>query len=838
MTTSDLLIRWVSWVHGRALWVLLALLTLTVAAGFYAADRFRINSDLGELIDQSSEWRAHFDAFESTFPDLVKTAVVVVHGDSFARVEAAARDIEARLSADTTFRAVSAPQNHPFLRDHAFLYMDTDALYDMTDRLAEAQPVLTALAEDASLREVLSLIVESYESGETVAGLDRILRVLARSAEDFLSGGSGRIEWADELFDADGPHTRVITLKGSEALGDVRPAAALLERLRMHINQADLGPDVRVLVTGELALTQEEMDAALSGVQIAGWLSLVFLVLLMGFGVRSVKIVLATVTMLVMGVVLTAAWAMLAVGEFNTLSLVFVVMFFGLGVDFALHFSLRYQEAVNEDVPSSEGLSISSRSVGGAILICTLTTALGFLGFWPTDYRGLADLGVISAGGMAIAAMLTFTLLPAMYALLGGIRHHQIDLPTGDVLVGWLVGHRRWVITGTVLLSVLGGVVASRAYFDYSVLALRDEAAPSMQGLRLLQDEGVATDYALYVVHASDPGWTEAVLALPEVDEVVSPSDLVPEAQDDKLFLIEDVQQLLWSALEPQRQASPPDDQELRLILERTSEVLQSYGDAEGQRLARMLKRIAGGDRAQEWQRAVVHPALDEIGWLRRAVQVQPVALPDLPDALRSRVIAPGGEQLSVVLPAGDVSSTAALARFVEEVRKVVPNATGRPVIEWGVGDIVLRSFLEALMLALAAIFVVLLAVFRSVRDALLIMLPLSLAALFTLAFGVLAEQPVNMASVLVIPLIFGLGVDNGIHVFDRYRRSGDVTRLLHSSTPRAVMLSTLTTVCAFGSLMLSPHAGTASIGLLLTVAVGLLLIFTVFLLPVLLHKP
>ena len=94
MTTSDLLIRWVSWVHGRAIWVLLALLTLTVAAGFYAADRFRINSDLGELIDQSSEWRAHFDAFESTFPDLVKTAVVVVHGDSFARVEAAAQLLE------------------------------------------------------------------------------------------------------------------------------------------------------------------------------------------------------------------------------------------------------------------------------------------------------------------------------------------------------------------------------------------------------------------------------------------------------------------------------------------------------------------------------------------------------------------------------------------------------------------------------------------------------------------------------------------------------------------------------------------------------------------------
>ena len=97
--------------------------------------------------------------------------------------------------------------------------------------------------------------------------------------------------------------------------------------------------------------------------------------------------------------------------------------------------------------------------------------------------------------------------------------------------------------------------------------------------------------------------------------------------------------------------------------------------------------------------------------------------------------------------------------------------------------------------------------------------------------------MPLNMASILVMPLIFGLGVDNGIHVVDRYLGDHDVDHLLHSSTPRAVLLSTLTTIGAFAALSFSPHAGTASIGMLLTISVGFLLIFTIFLLPVLLSS-
>ena len=103
------------------------------------------------------------------------------------------------------------------------------------------------------------------------------------------------------------------------------------------------------------------------------------------------------------------------------------------------------------------------------------------------------------------------------------------------------------------------------------------------------------------------------------------------------------------------------------------------------------------------------------------------------------------------------------------------------------------------------------------------------------MAIAVILDMPLNMAYILVVPLIFGLGVDNGIHVVERFLHNKDFASLMSSSTPRAILLSSLTTLRTFASLSLSPHQGTSSIGVLLSIAVLLLLGFTVFLLPVLL---
>ena len=202
----------------------------------------------------------------------------------------------------------------------------------------------------------------------------------------------------------------------------------------------------------------------------------------------------------------------------------------------------------------------------GAISLCTLTTAIGFLGFWPTEYKGLADLGVISAGGMAVAWLLTFTFLPAFYAVVGAPRAHEMDLPTSDWVVRWLIGHRPWVLT----VVALGGLVATggalQSSFDYSVLALKDETSQSMSTLRVLQRENLSTDYQLFLLSEGtlDVGKLEN---LSSVDAVRSPEDLVPSDQEDKLFVIDDLSNLLWSAIEPPRVRVAASSDDIRFAL-------------------------------------------------------------------------------------------------------------------------------------------------------------------------------------------------------------------------------------------------------------------------------
>ena len=175
------------------------------------------------------------------------------------------------------------------------------------------------------------------------------------------------------------------------------------------------------------------------------------------------------------------------------------------------------------------------------------------------------------------------------------------------------------------------------------------------------------------------------------------------------------------------------------------------------------------------------------------------------------------------------------MRRFTNDVMQAVPKVTGRPVLDLGIGDIVVKAFVTAILIAILLIFFVLIMALRSTLDSLLVFIPLAMTALLTLSVSVLIDLPLNMANVVVIPLIFGLGVDNGIHMVKRFRQSGSIAHLLQSSTPKAVFLSNLTTLGTFCALSFSSHQGIFSIGILLTVALTSLMLLTLISLPALL---
>lgn len=835
------------------------MMLLTIGAGYYAITAFSMNSDTSLLIRQDTDWKQVNRAFVDTFPQYDQNTFVVVSGTRPNQVSVVARRLAGQIrSNDGVFRTVYSPASNQFVQEHALLYLEPDTLNDTISTLADAQPFLTAVATDNSLRSVFQLVLDALNSNETLpTGFTRMLDALSSTAEQALTGDSKPISWRDELFQVeDDTFYQVIFVQGQQNFGEDLPNAMIIEALQSAITSFShpYREDVTIRLTGQVPLEHQEIVSAMDSAQLAGTLALAILVVVLVWGVRSIWIIAAIYLTMIVGLIWTAAFAMLAVGQYNTISIIFLVMFIGLGVDFAVHLCLKYQEARlrHEKIVA---LIETGTELGPAIMLCGVTSAIGFLAFVPTEYIGLGEMGIISGGGMVIAVVVTLTLIPAFFALTGDPRP-ATDVPFASLLVSAVVKHPKQTSYITLGIAVVLTVVASQASFDYSTLSLKDPKSEAMITLRELQREDIITDFALtYVADDLDEANnTRGKLeALEVVSDVKTPTDYLPVDQEENLYILEDARFFLDSLFAPQPAPVPWGDADLRLMLSSINTALQNSlqntapnpATSNTSReletsLTRLQKAVSDLQDASPDTRAlysdlIVPPLKSEIEWLKTALTPEPVTLSNLPVELQERLIAKDGRAVVSITPAEDVVPVEAMRRFTTEVMAVVPEVTGRPVLDLGIGDIVITAFQTAILIAVSLIFLILLMTLRSLVDSILVFIPLAMTAMLTLSVSVLIDLPLNMANVVVIPLIFGLGVDNGIHIVKRFHQSSDVGALVHSSTPKAVFLSNLTTLGTFCALSFSSHQGIYSIGVLLTIALASLMLLTLVSLPALL---
>jgi len=849
--------RWVALV-ARHPWVTLACVAaLTAGSAYVTASRFAMNSDTGDLIRQDAPFRERYEAFQDAFPQLEDTILVVVTAADLDRSSDAAERLAAALRGrPDVFRSIHAPTLDPFFRSRALYYLEPEVLEDRVDALAGAQPALAVLARDPSVRGLAGLLRDALERGapgdwpeQTGVLADR----LARAAEGLLAGEPSPVSWTDALGAGEEFETfHLIVVQGVPDFAASSASSPAIDTLRAEARALGLGPDsdVRVRLTGMVPLEHEELASAQRSVELAGSVSLVLLTLILGFGLRSLRLIVAALVSLGVGLCWTSAFALLAVGAFNPISVTFAVLFVGLGIDIAIHFGLRYREELGGGRGPAHALQGATRGVGGAVSLCAVTSAVGFLSFVPTDYRGLADLGVIAGGGMACALLASFTALPALLAGLGGggrVRRGDAA-PLARRVAPLVQRHARPIVLVSLGLAVVAAGFAHDVRFDFSTLGLKDPRSEAMQTLRFLQSRDVATDYALSVLAEPDEAGTLArrLRGLDSVATVRTPEDEVPGAQSEKAALLEDARLLLGPALHPAERLAPPDAAERLASVRALRRAIAASAERQPAALADELRRLgdaldallARPDPAAElarWESLVTRFLDARLAWLRDALDAGPFAFADLPETSRERLVAPDGRRRLVVIPRHDLSDFDTLRAFIDEVTAVAPHATGRPVVEAGIGEIVVRAFRNALGIAVLCILLTLALVLRRARDAVLVLVPLVVAALFTLATGVLAGLPFNMANVIVLPLLLGLGVDNGVHVLLRFRQGGSFASVMASTTPRAVVLSSLTTLGAFGALSLSSHLGIRSMGILLSVGMLYLLLGTLVVLPALL---
>jgi hypothetical protein len=255
-------------------------------------------------------------------------------------------------------------------------------------------------------------------------------------------------------------------------------------------------------------------------------------------------------------------------------------------------------------------------------------------------------------------------------------------------------------------------------------------------------------------------------------------------------------------------------------------------------RLAGLLQRGLTPDQRRglgEYQARAFRSLWAKIDLLRSTIPDGPIALDDLPDSLKTKFIGRSGALAYYVNPKGDIWDRAFLKWFIQELKSVDPEITGPPVVLYEMSLVMLEGYKRAALYAALVIVFVVLVDFRSITSSLLAALPLALAIVWLLGIMGLLGLQFNLANLVALPLIIGIGTTSGIHMVHRYRQEGCMFEAA-SGTGHAVFLSLLTTVCGFGSICISRHHGLRSLGLVLTIGVLACLFNAVVLLPILMQ--
>jgi hopanoid biosynthesis associated RND transporter like protein HpnN len=598
-------------------------------------------------------------------------------------------------------------------------------------------------------------------------------------------------------------------------------------------------------------MEHEELDSVVRSASLAGVLALVMVVAVLYWALRSIRLLVASVFALLVGLIATAALAGVLVGHLNLLSVAFAVLYIGLGVDFILHICLRVKEGLGQGKDIDAAIAWTMRSIGASLVICTLTTAAGFYAFVPSRlFEGISELGLISGSGMFVSLIVSVTVLPATLAMIYRTRHHNVRANAGLQVTSFAIRHARVVVISISVVVLLAAISLPRVYFDSNPVNLRDPNAESVVTLSELardSDAAMLTMVGLFDASADVAMWADRFSALPEVREVRSVETLVPQDQDEKLLLLDDLAFVLGPGF-ADVSYSASRRVELVAAAEQLLGVLPDRDTASATqlRLRAAAERFAsqqpdGGaeqssaDQAAALDRALLGNLPEQLARLDLAMRAQPFGLDDLPMQLSERWVAEDGTQLLEIVPRDNIRENAAAAQFVSAVRGVMAEATGLPVVYDEAARVIVTSFRQALTYAVVAIAIILIVFLRSIRDCMIVLIPIFCAAVLTAGSTVWIGIPFNFANIIALPLLVGVGVDNAIHMLHRLHNDSG-TDDTAGSTSLAVFASGLTTIASFGNLAFSTHRGMATMGTLLTIGMIVMMVMTLVFLPALLR--
>ncbi len=840
--------------------VVLLTLALTGGGVYLTVERFAIDTDTTNLFSPNMAWRKNQTALYRAFPQLENSIVAVIDAKTGEAADDAAARLTAALAGKPLMQRVWRPDDPAFFMKNGLLYLDLPEVEHTVGMMLGQRDVLTPLAQDPTLRGLSTVLVANQKraagseraTAMYLAGLDEF----SRAFEETLAGRQTQVDWEKLLAGgkADaapaGPpleKRRIVLITPTLDFTALQPAADAIALVRKTAAELGVTKENGFLfrLTGEAPLADEEF-ATLSenmALNTAGTLVVVSFILLAAL--RSPKLILAVLLTLLAGLAMTSGVGVLLIGRFNLISVAFAALFIGLGVDFGIQFATRYREERHGHGDLERALLAATRGIGGSLTLAAVSLLAGFFCFLPTKFLGVAELGLIAGVGMIIAYVATLSFLPALIKILHPPAEH-VPIATHSLAAvdHWIAHHRKLVLFGTAAVVLAGTPYLLRLRFDSNPMNLRDQKVESVATFLDLNADPKTAPNKIETLASSFEAARELkqkILALPEVDHVDSIESLIPVDQDEKLALIERASKELHDALYPKVRPAPSDAETVKALINAARALRAAVAKAPSPQTLRFAAALDGLAKARpeirEKARAAAFTGFEKLmGQMRDALKAQRVTPDSLPEQLRSDWMTATGVLRLETTPKGDGNDLEVMTKFADAVLSVAPESSGAPVIISEAGKTVTQAFLQAGIYAFVAVFLILAIALRNAKDVALTLGPLVLAGVMSLQAAEILGVPLNFANIIALPLMFGVGVAFHIYYVIAWRKG--VVDMLASSLTRAIFFSSLTTGTAFGSLFLSSHPGTASMGEFLTISLFFTLLAAFIIVPAFLGPP
>jgi len=608
----------------------------------------------------------------------------------------------------------------------------------------------------------------------------------------------------------------VVLPKGSTT--SIRYARQVTQELRTLVDEVDperYHPEMTAAVGGRVANRVAEFDVVIADLKSSGAWSIGGILLIIVLFYRRLMAVAYICLPLGVAFLWTFALTKLALGSLNLITVFLVLILFGLGIDFGIHNLQRYDEVRGRGGDLREGLATIVFKTGHASLLAALTTAVGFYALMLTDFRAFSEFGFIAGTGVSLSLVSMYLVFPALIVLAERIRLYRLPSDTGlrRAAGGWKLSLTKPVLVIGLLATVAGTTAAFSVEFEKDFGKL-DTTIPEMSVLKdkIKEVFPLRTDKA--VVYVDN---------LEDVSAVVEELDRIRRSRPEGERTIEKVKSIYDVV---------PESEEQRRRLQIIDRIHGRMVEA-----INLLEDFGGGEGSRESRRK------EELEGLLKYAGIEELEPRELPPAIQ-RVYTGVSDSRGYLVYIYNAMSTSELDQaqaFVDDIREIDVNGkTYYPATEAMVFvdmlNLMRSDARQAIAVVLAAVFIVLLVAYRNLRATLTVMIPILIGLSWMLGIMAASGLRLNVINMVVLPTVLGIGIDNGIHIFQRYREEGYANvRKVVLTTGGAAFLTTATTLLGFAGTMAAENGGLQSLGMAASIGLGACLVSSLTVFPALL---